>query len=175
MERLRRSPDRGSFGLTRYQETVVDPAASPAEKEEAQGMLDLLNEWRAKELALEKDPNWAANNLEYDLRASDFIADKARSEKYAQNLYAALCNNDFLNKENKQWSCSWRYAGGIVANIREEGDYIDWYCSGIRNVHYSEEDNAPWDEQGFVGEGVVTDEIRADLLALGWKVVKDNK
>jgi len=75
-----------------------------------------------------------------------------------------MCNNYFQKldvievlKENT-WSCSWRYAGGIVAHMRGEGDYIDWYCSGIRDP----------DDSGYVPEGCITDEIRSDLQKLGW-------
>lgn len=29
------------------------------------------------------------------------------------------------------YSCSWRYAGGLVADMRDKGeDYLDFYCSG---------------------------------------------
>ena len=99
-------------------------------------------------------------NLEHDLIKSDYITDKcANSTSYSQNLYAAMCNNLFY-KNDEEWSCSWRYAGGVVADIRDIGeDYIDWYCSGIGSGH-----------EGYVGEGFVTDEIRSDLLELGWTI-----
>jgi hypothetical protein len=112
------------------------------------------------------------NSLEYHLRTTEWILQKARaSEVYSQNLYAAMCNNQFLRLEtipilkDEYWSCSWRYAGGIIADMRQEGDYIDWYCSGIRNS-----DEEPDD---FVAESVVTSEIYEDLLKLGWKVITD--
>jgi hypothetical protein len=62
----------------------------------------------------------------------------------------------------------------------EKGDYIDWYCSGIRGEISDEEFNDMTKEQqenylymknNFVNESVVTDEIRADLLKLGWIVI----
>lgn len=97
-------------------------------------------------------------SLEIDLRYSSSISFKCKaSESYSQNLYAALCQNQFI-KHGKLWSCSWRQAGGIVANLREEGDYINWYCSGI---------NA---ETPFVAEGKVADEIEKDILDLGWVI-----
>jgi hypothetical protein len=118
------------------------------------------------------DPERRENNLEYDLLTTDWILEKVRaSEVYAQNLYAAMCNNSFLKLEvlpiltDTTWSCSWRYAGGIIADMRQQGDYIDWYCSGIRNDD---------DDSKFVSECVVTDEIRADLLKLGWKVINED-
>lgn len=141
------------------------------------------------------------NNMEYDLLTTDWILEKVRnSEIYAQNLYAAMCNNDFqkvnvaddadnvveiLKDGLPTWSCSWRYAGGIIADMRTEGDYIDWYCSGIRDAVIESE--GEWNKltkeqqekytnvfSKYVGEQVVTDEIRADLLKLGWRVVDLN-
>lgn len=136
---------------------------------------------------------WAKNNLEYDLRTTDWILQKARSSKsYAQNLYAAMCNNEFQAKEawpilkDQRWSCSWRYAGGIIADMREEGDYMDWYCSGIRDSSepteveinsWTPEQQYHWREvySKYVNESVVTDEIQEDLLKLGWLVILDSE
>ena len=99
-------------------------------------------------------------NLEHDLIKSDYITNKcSNSESYSQNLYAAMCNNLFY-KNDEEWSCSWRYAGGVVADIRSVGEsYMDFYCSGIGSGH-----------EEYVGESFVTDEIRSDLLELGWTI-----
>ena len=99
-------------------------------------------------------------NLAHDLLISEYITNKCKASMiYAQNLYSSFCNNLFL-KNDEEWSCSWRYAGGIVAEIRDVGeDYIDFYCSGIGSGH-----------EGYVGESCVTDEIRDDLLQLGWTI-----
>ena len=69
-------------------------------------------------------------NLEADLLKTEYIVNKCKSsEVYSQNLYAALCNNRFF-KDNEEWTCSWRYAGGIVADLRDVGeDYMSFYCS----------------------------------------------
>jgi hypothetical protein len=102
------------------------------------------------------------------------------SEIYAQNLYAAMCNREFQRNDtwprltDQVWSCSWRYAGGIVADMCGKGDYMDWYCSGIRNDGYQDDTDVAY-PAGFVAEGVVTDEIRADLFELGWLVIDDAK
>jgi hypothetical protein len=137
------------------------------------------------------DPEWQKDNMEYDLRSTQWIIDKTKADDvYAQHLYASMCNNDFTKNDvwpiltEKKWSCSWRHAGGIVADMQEKGDYIDWYCSGIRDTKILDDDEyqALTKEQQeyyiqckkFVPESVVTDEIREDLLKLGWIVV-DNE
>lgn len=136
------------------------------------------------------DPEWQKDNMEYDLLTTEWILDKVRGDDvYAQNLYAAMCNREFTKNDvwplltGKRWGCSWRYAGGIIADMQQQGDYIDWYCSGIRDTTEISEDefNALTKEQqefylrskAYVGESVVTDEIREDLLKLGWIVLDD--
>jgi hypothetical protein len=124
-----------------------------------------------------EDAEARKDNLEYDLLTTPWILEKVRaSDTYAQNLYAAMCNRDFqrldvlpLLKE-QTWSCSWRYAGGIIADMRQKGDYIDWYCSGIGGgLGNGDEDGT----KEYVGEGRVTDKIREDLKRLGWIVLDD--
>ena len=118
-------------------------------------------------------------NLEKDLMNSAYIREKCMDDTYAQNLYAALCNNEFTKNDvipilrEETWGCSWRYAGGVVAALRNEGDYIDWYCSGIRTMSVDDEIHNEWDMKGFVPEGVVTEEIRNDLLHISWLVCVD--
>lgn len=128
-------------------------------------MIELFKSFDQLKFEQEQDPEWQKNNLEWDLRTTDWILKKVRdNDDYAQNLYAALCNNDFIKNEvwpllkDEDWGCSWRYAGGIIADMREEGDYMDWYCSGIGQ------------SDGSVSEGIITEEIQEDLLKLGWIV-----
>ena len=99
------------------------------------------------------------HNLEYDLMKNDRIVTKCKtSDIYSQNLYAAMANNQFLYGTS-EWSCSWRMSGGIVADIRGRGEsYLDFYCSGIGG------------KEGDVEEGFVTDEIKLDLMMMGWTV-----
>jgi hypothetical protein len=98
------------------------------------------------------------------------LYNKLLNDDYAQKMYAALCNmrwqeewdvSDYLLqnldrihrrfpiRERQIYSCSWRYAGGLVASVRcRNEDYMDYYCSG--------------------NEGVVDQEIKEDLDKLGW-------
>ena len=145
--------------------------------EPSEDRLELFKTLRQRDQDRMADPEWQKDNLEHDLRSTQWICDRAKHSKtYAQNLYAALCNQDWQRNEvwpllkDQRWSCSWRYAGGIVADMREEGDYIDWYCSGIQG-----EPDDDWIDLGHVPEGTVTDEIREDLFRLGWLPVTDTE
>jgi hypothetical protein len=151
MKEYSSSPDRGSFYRNVWKKQLDE---GKTDLETYQQMMNILDESQKADEILDKK-----FNLEYDLRSNTEILNKARnSEVYSQNLYAALCNNRFFYNDH-EWTCSWRYAGGIIADINKKGDYIDWYCSGIGN-----------NTNGYVGEGFVTDEIRLDLLKLGWVV-----
>ena len=114
-------------------------------------------------------------DLEEDIRATPELVAKIKSrDDYAQNLYAAFCNMQWQKTEtfpilkNDLWSVSWRSAGGIVAEIRGEGDYMNWYCSGMGGWYLPDDDNM---NPGFVPESTVTEEILNDLKQLGWHPV----
>lgn len=161
------SPQRYTFQRDRYIERKKEEGLTE-DDENVASMIEYYNNWLRDAQQQIDDPEWQVDNLEYDLRSTDWICDKVKGSKaYAQSLYAALCNNDFVNSDmfnilkGNYWSCSWRYAGGIIADMREEGDYIDWYCSGIIN------------DLSRVTEGTVTDEVREDLKKLGWFVVDE--
>lgn len=118
------------------------------------------------------------HDLSFDICQSRDIVDKVRNDEvYAQNLYAALCNNEFQESDVWQvlkgqiWSCSWRSAGGIIADIRGDGDYMDWYCSGMQFYHDKDGYTPTPAENQYVPEGMITDEIRYDLAQIGWHPV----
>ena len=177
------SPDRHSFQKSGYVKRCEEKGEDPNED-----YLDYFEKIIEDHHRKWDDPRSKENNLEWDLVTTDWMLEKVRaSETYAQNLYAAMCNNGFIKREvipilkNEEWSCSWRYAGGIVADMRREGDYIDWYCSGIRDIGVyapAKEDEEFTDEQKarmaivekYAPEGCITDEIRNDLQRLGWAV-----
>lgn len=164
MTKISSSPDRGTFSRESHIKTSTENGVEPSTE-----YLDYLLSFEEQQKEREQDPEWQKDNLEYDLRSTEWILKKVRENPmYAQNLYAAICNNDFQKIDvipilkDQRWSCSWRYAGGIIAHMRQEGDYIDWYCSG-----YS-------DKEGTVSEAYVTDEIRQDLHKLGWIVLDED-
>jgi len=109
-------------------------------------------------------------NHEIDMKSNKVVIDYLRDRAGACEFYAALCNMQWeviidipddekiieklMGKEPEVWSCTWRYAGGIIADIRhqhysEREDYMDFYCSG--------------------NEGEVTELVRECFERLGWK------
>ena len=161
------SPERHTFQVNNYVKRCEEEGAEPSED-----YLNMFKSIREREQERMTNPEWQKNNLEYDLRSTPWICDKVKSNNsYAQNLYAAMCNMEFVKNDiwplikDQRWSASWRSAGGIVADMRESGDYIDWYCSGIgEGLGNGDLDGT----KGYVPEGTVTDEIREDLFRLGW-------
>jgi hypothetical protein len=113
----------------------------------------------------------STGNLDLDIcQCADLVEKVRRDDIYAQNLYAAMCNirwqyqDVVLILKDQYWSCSWRSAGAIVADIRGEGDYTDWYCSGS----LGNPDNHGHTPRCYVGEGHVTEEIEQDMISIGW-------
>ena len=75
-----------------------------------------------------------------------------RDRAFAEDVYRALSNMQWRNKNNPEniYACSWRYAGGLVAEYMNQGEnYIDYYCSG--------------------SEGYVSEEVEKCLNDLGWE------
>ena len=119
-----------------------------------------------------------------DLMASDIIRRKVQDIVYAQHLYATLASHTFArvdNKEVKHYSSS-RGAGGIVAQLRGTGDYLDWYCSGmipfedvITFAQYMclSPSAQQWNDAAyfFIRDGHQSPEILNDIRALGWRCI----
>ena len=169
MSKISKSPERHRFqkeGYVRRQEEKGEPVN--------EDYLDWFEKIIDEHNHKFDDPAKQVNDMEYDLLTTDWILEKVRtSDTYAQNLYAAICNNGFTKLDiipilkGEEWGASWRSAGGIIADMRQEGDYIDWYCSGIGDGLGNGDADG---RKGYVPEGRITDEIRNDLQRLGWAV-----
>ena len=170
MTNISKSPQRNTFqkegAIKRAEEKGEDPN---------QAYINMWDQIKIDDANKIYDPAWQRNNMEYDLRSSEWMCANARaSDTYAQNLYAAMCNNDFQKLDvvpilkEQTWGCSWRHSGGIIADMLGKGDYIDWYCSGIGDGLGNGDVTGV---KGYVPEGMITDEIRNDLQRLGWAIV----
>jgi hypothetical protein len=168
MSKLSKSPERGTFQLNAYLERCAREGNEPDPE-----YVNQLKSWQLYIQDRIEDPDYQEDNLEHALRSTRWIVEKARaSDRYAQNIYAALCNIQWQRIDvlpilkDEYWSCSWRSAGGIVADILGRGDYIDWYCSGIGEGLGNGDTTGT---KGYVPEGHVTEEIEEDFKQLGWQ------
>lgn len=76
------------------------------------------------------------------------LGDRVRAdERFAELLWGALSNVEWSH-DGQRINYSWRAAGDLVAALRREGNYLDWYCSGCA--------------------GIVPTEIAEAMAKLGW-------
>jgi hypothetical protein len=109
-------------------------------------------------------------DLEYEMSKDAIVIAYLGNKDVAKDFYRALANmqwrkNSVVSEEDQiidklkgddrnLWSCSWRYAGGIIADIRNanydaQEDYLDYYCAG--------------------NEGEVTPLVKECFERMGWK------
>lgn len=98
------------------------------------------------------DDTHGHTQFEKDLLADDGLLNLVMDETFAKHLYASLCNVCWV-KNDQEFSSSFRYAGGVVAFLRNKQgglneDYLDFYCSGA--------------------EGTVFPDVLQALTRLGW-------
>lgn len=92
-------------------------------------------------------------NLELSILLNEKVHKKIiKDDSYARDFYAALCNNELFYNGELTDGYTFREAAALIAYVRKNGNYIDWYCSG--------------------NEGKVTDEVREDLLDMGYTLEK---
>ena len=110
---ISKSPDRFTFQANGYLQRQAEKGKTPENDADTLAMVEYYDSWKTKTAEKEAEPGWKENNMEYDLRSTQWILDKVRADQaYAQNLYAAMCNNDFQKNEfmpllaGKTWSCS---------------------------------------------------------------------
>lgn len=106
-----------------------------------------------------------------EMCADRIVIEYLKDVEVSRDFYRALCNVDWYlilpplppdeqimsilrGDKHPHWSCSWRTAGGYIAEIRNKHynlaeDYMDFYCSG--------------------DEGTVTDQVRECFERMGWK------
>lgn len=124
-------------------------------------------------MMVQKPFNKSVDDLISDiLKISSF---KSVDYRYCQNLYAALCDNDLVQNDSisiimeSTVVVTWRTSSDIVSGLlAPESIYLDFYLSGM--IYADESPEAM--KAGFVQEGTITDEIRADLLQVGWLIKK---
>lgn len=88
-----------------------------------------------------------SEQFENDLRIG--LGDSIQDDEIAASVWSALANVDWYHPALKEEaSYSFRSAGGLIAELRGSGDYMDWYCCG------------PY--------GVVSDHIARVMRKKGW-------
>ena len=87
-------------------------------------------------------------DFEADLTAA--LGEKMKADDaFCSLVWGALSNVDWYHPGDKtEYSCSFRYAGGVVAEISGRGDYMTYYCSSP--------------------DGVVPEEIAHAMKKHGW-------
>lgn len=104
-------------------------------------------------------------DLRVDLAADARFLDRIGDDLFARAVYDSLCNSEYRKGDDRtRWSCSWRSAGGIVADLRDKGEsYIDFYLGEMLD-----------------GDGEAVDaetrretyaEVMSHYMRLGWRIV----
>lgn len=77
------------------------------------------------------------------------LGERIRAEdEIAHSMWSALANVEWIHVNGETASYSLHAAGGLVADIRGMGNYLDWYCRSRYNT--------------------VSPEIGAALATMGW-------
>ena len=116
-------------------------------------------------------------SFERDVGQSAKMLELLQYESFARAFYAGLCNRTWkkvydvdeehtlsvLRGESREYSCSWRHAGGFIAQLRNDyyntnEDYMDYYCSGNEG-HLAQIVKDALEEIGWVCGDIYDDEL----------------
>lgn len=88
-----------------------------------------------------------ASDFESDL--IEIFGERIKQDSiFCKDIYSALTNLEWVQSDGTVYGATFRYVGGLIADIREEGNYMDWYCCK--------------------GEGFASDEIQEAMSMKGW-------
>lgn len=100
--------------------------------------------------------------FERDLQSSAAFRELCQDDDFARKLYCSLENQEWYYQADTiepimdRFACSFRYAGGLVADLRDkEEDYLDFYCGGPASC-------------------TLFPEVEEALAKLGWYPVKED-
>ncbi len=103
------------------------------------------------------DDDEEMHSLELELYQAKHLVRRCQRDPdgFARDLYRALCNVTWKHVDGVDtYSCSWRYAGGIVSTMAYGLDeHMMFYACG--------------------NEGTVSDDVLTELVKLGWEPTED--
>lgn len=92
----------------------------------------------------------------FEVDVAELLGDRLRaSSDDCCAMWSALANVDWRNQDGDEAGYSYRAAGDLIAAVLEEGDYMDWYCSGP--------------------DGIVAEWIAEALANRGWTPIHESE